>query len=371
MRFSAFLGASMPKKREQPELRTVEEDFTADAMPLRIDPQRMRKGGGKAQEVEDVKIRLEARNRGDLKFRSYEPKLEELVEQDAESLENEWDEKRVETRLSKGWWILFGLMLVSGAGWAFFEIHQFKTQGEKIRVEKDRLLEREEQEERDARQTIASIRQVVLDFYGSATVDEMRKHVRHAERVGPLMDRYYSGKSPHPSEVLSLEQMNPLTIGSRGGFWLVLTKLEGGVEGKLVVEVKSPDDAKVDWEMHVCYQSMDWEEFVQERPPGFRGEFRVYAERDHFYNFEFSDSTKYQVYKLSALNSHEVVFGYALRDGQAFHEIEETLNRNNDQKVPVILRLYLQEGLQARSAVLIEEFVAPRWLLVVSPEVGE
>jgi hypothetical protein len=230
------------------------------------------------------------------------------------------------------------------------------------------LQESKDRAGREASQTIATIKDVVRKFYRSSSVDEMSKYVRHAERVRPLMEDYYSEKTMKSVEVISIENLNPLTIGNRGGYWSIIAKLDSGVNA-LVVEVNNPSDVKVDWETHVYSQPMKWERFVKDRPKGYRGDFRVYVERDNFYNYEFADSDKYQAYKITALNSYEVIYGYAPRDGKAFREIDPLITQNQNQKSAVILRLYLQEGLQSKSGVLIESIVAPRWLLLDSPEV--
>jgi hypothetical protein len=150
---------------------------------------------------------------------------------------------------------------------------------------------------------------------------------------------------------------------------VVLITLDSGLEGKLVVEVNNPRDAKVDWETFVCWQPMEWDRFVKDRPEGYRGDFRVFVERDQFYNYEFADSEKYQAYRITALNSQEVMFGYAPRNGEIYQVIDQLLTRNNNQKVPMLLRLHLKEGLKSKSGVVIDGIVAKQWLLVESPEV--
>lgn len=359
MDFSAFLGLPMQKKDDQPKLRTVDESPEREVSPL----------DGQAMGENEEKVRLEVKDRSELKFRTHEPKLEEWAGQDDSTLEDEWNTHKEPTRVHMGFWIMIGLIFLAGIAWLAFEISHLKQQQINAREERVREKEREEQSERDALQTIATIKDAVRQFYGAKSVDEMSGYVRHAKRVGPMMVDYYSKNPVMASEVVAFIDMNPITIGSNGGFWVILTKLSSGVDGKLVVEVNSPTDAKVDWETHVCAQPMDWERFVKERPAGYRADFRVYVEREDFYNYEFGDSEKYQAFKLTALNSYEAMHGYALRDGQAFRVIDELLTKNGNQKAPVILRLYLQEGLQSKSGVLIEEIVAPRWLIVNSPEV--
>lgn len=364
MDFSAFLGLPMQKNNDPPKLRIVDE--SSEWVILPSDPQLT--NDTSQLEVDERAVRLEVKDRSELKFRTYETKLEEWVEQENATLEDVWNTNRVTTRRYKRIWIAIGFILVSGIGWLSFDFFQTNETELAVQEAEQRLQESKDRAGREASQTIATIKDVVRKFYRSSSVDEMSKYVRHAERVRPLMEDYYSEKTMKSVEVISIENLNPLTIGNRGGYWSIIAKLDSGVNA-LVVEVNNPSDVKVDWETHVYSQPMKWERFVKDRPKGYRGDFRVYVERDNFYNYEFADSDKYQAYKITALNSYEVIYGYAPRDGKAFREIDPLITQNQNQKSAVILRLYLQEGLQSKSGVLIESIVAPRWLLLDSPEV--
>lgn len=364
MDFSAFLGLPMQKKDETPKLRPVDEG-----------PEAQVSGADELLASENQeKVRLEVRDRSEMKFRTHEPKLEEFVGPQDVTLEDEWNTSTTRsepTRRSKAFWISVAVIVAAGMGWLVFEISRLKQQEQEVLIDTQSLLEKEEQAEIDARQTIDTIKDVVRKFYAAGSSEEILRCVRHADRVGESVRKYYTDHPLKPAEVTAVVDMTPLTIGTSGGFWVVLTKLNTGEDGKLVVEVYSPTEAKVDWETHVCAQPMEWDRFVKDRPAGLRGDFRVYVEMEKFYNYEFSDSNKYQAYKLTTLGSDEVMYGYALRDGQAYRAIHETFSQNTILKVPLLLRLHLQEGLQSKSGVLIEEVVSPRWLLVESPEVGK
>jgi hypothetical protein len=363
MDFSAFLGSPMQKKDDSTIIQPSDDGLEGEFLSSNDQPM------GENEEI----VRLEGRDRSELKFRTHEPKLEERPNQDDVTLEDEWNTPVVEKAsvpLHKGFWILIGVILLAGMGWLAYEVSQLKRQ-EKVKVVStaQNFTKTEEQSEIEARQTITTIHETVRKFYASSSVDEMLQHVRHADRVAESMKKHYADHPLSAAEVIEFRDMTPLTIGSNGGFWVVLTRLDTGMDGKLVVEVYSPTDVKVDWETFVCAQPMKWDQFVKTRPAGYRGDFRVYAALDSFYNYEFEDSDKYQSFKLTALNSDEALYGYVVRDSEAFRVIESSLKQNGNQKVPMLLRLYLQEGLQSKSGVLIEDVVAPRWLIANSPEV--
>jgi hypothetical protein len=372
MDFYAFLGLRMQKNNDRPKLRTVDE--SPEELIVLLDG-RPTVEAGKFWGHEEI-VRLEAKDRGDLKFRTHEPKFEEWVEQESVAFEDAWNTEKVKqdsphaTHRYRFFRISTGLILLSAIGWLVWDIFQQKDSKLSKLVAPKISQEGEDQSGREAMRTISTIEEVVRQFYRSSSVEEMLKHVRHAERVRLLMEEYYS-KNPMKasSEVALTVDMNPLTIEKRAGFWVVLITLDSGLDGKLVVEVNTPRDAKVDWETFVCWQPMEWDRFVKDRPEGYRGDFRVFVERDQFYNYEFADSEKYQAYRITALNSQEVMFGYAPRNGEIYQVIDQLLTRNNNQKVPMLLRLHLKEGLKSKSGVVIDGIVAKQWLLVESPEV--
>ncbi len=359
MDFSAFLAPAMQKKDDKPSLVTVNEASEEEVLLLE----------GRSVPENEGKVRLEVKDRSGVKFRTHEPKVAEWLGQEEASIEDGWNSEVEPARSLKGLWISLGVVFLVGMVWMAVEITGVIREKEEESVDPQSSLEREKQSEIDARQTIDTIQVTVRNFYASSSADEMLKYVRHPDRVGPSLREYYSKNPMKGSEVMSMVNMDPMIIESRGGFWVIQAKLSSGVQEHLAVEVNRSTEAKVDWETYVCAQPMEWDRFVKDRPAGYRGDFRVYIEFENFYNYEFKDSEKYQAYKLTSLNSHEVIYGYAARDGQAFREIDKLINQNKNRKLAVMLQLYLQEGLQSKSGVLIEQFVAPRWLILDSPEV--
>lgn len=361
MDFSAFLVLPMQKNDNQPDLRASDDLSVGAELPVdsNFPPE---------QATTEEKIRLEVKDRSHLRYKTHDAKLEERVEPENVSLEDEWSIEKEPNRSYRMLWISVAVIVAATIGWAWYEISELKRQ-KRITIEEAKTLrEIEEQAERDAWQTIQTIRGVAKEFFASDSLDAMLRSVRQIERVRPMMEKYYADKTIQPQEVVRFLELAPLTIPSSGDFWIVAAEMVSGKIDRLVIEVKSPVEAKVDWETFVCAQPLDWEIFVKERPDGYRGDFRVYAENDTFYNYEFADSEKYQSYKITTINSREVIYGYAPRDGKAYQTLARLLNQKTHPKVPVILRLHLPEGLHSKNGVLIEEVVAPRWLLVEDPQ---
>lgn len=364
MDFSAFLGVPMRKHKKQPELRQVEpepiEEFVI--LPPIHQPE------------EEKKLRLEVKERSEMKFRTHEPKLRELENTEEASLEDEWDGKKEEVRVRAGWWIVLGAIATAILSWLVVDFIRTPNKDDAvilINPSTQAAESKEERIDREARETIEAIHGAVKRFYAAANLEAMLEEVRHPQRVRPLMEDHYARKPLLASEVSLVEGLNPLTIGTRSEFWVVVTRHHSGEQGKVVVEVSGPDRVKVDWETFVCYQPMDWDEFAKKRPANFKGDFRVYVQSDDFYNYEFADSDKYQSYKLSALNSYEVLYGYVQRDSPFYQEMEDLLARSSGQPAPMLLRLHLPEGLKSRSGVLVEKLLTPRWLVVDEKEVME
>ena len=361
MDFYAFLGLSMRKHRKQPELRPVEPAAVEEFVLL----------PNADESTEKSHVRLEVKNRSQMKFRTHEPKVQEVGSFSEPSFEDAWAVEKKVARLPPGWKWVIGLVLALFLGWmvaVFFRVPEPMGMPLFTRTSAKTSDRNEVQLEQKARQTIKSIYATVDRFYAAASLDEMLKEVRHPERVRPLMEEYYSKTPLRASEAPMAEGLNPLTIETRSDFWVVLIRNESGEQEKVVVEVAGPDDIKIDWETFVSYQPMDWDAFVKNRPADFRGDFRVYVERDDFYNYEFAKSDEYQSYKLRAKNSHEVIYGYVRRDGPLYPLMEKSLLNGEGQPVPMFLRLYLPEGLQSKSGVVIERLLAPRWLVIDEKE---
>ena len=89
--------------------------------------------------------------------------------------------------------------------------------------------------------------------------------------------------------------------------------------------------------------------------------FRVYAEQDSFYSYEYVDQGRYQAFKLTFRDEDEFLFGYADRKSVGGRGLLALL-QGRGKDIPVLLRLRFSRGTKSRRSVLIEEVLATSWV---------
>jgi hypothetical protein len=360
----------MAKEKDRIELKQVDEEAEKVNRFVRLHPDAV-------EEVEDLppvrvggkdtpEARLDA-TRGELKRRSNEPDVGSLIEREEIQTEDQWDAAGGRN-MPWGWIALLGCIFAGGILWSLLEVNRAKDRQGMLSEEVESILEKEHREEMDAEQTIGVIETAVQNFFDSRSVEEMLRYVRHPLRMVPLMEKEYRKSPPIPLRVEKVLSMDPLTIDNRASFWMVSCELEGAQVRQVLVEVVSSNEAKVDWETYVCHQSMDWDEFAKSRPGGFTGDFRVYAEPDNYYSYEFADSDAFVSFRLTALDSEDVLYGYVDRGGEIAKRMARVFERNGGGVTPMILRLHLPEGITSKRGVVVKDMICPRWLFVENPE---
>ncbi len=363
----------MAKEKDKVELRTVDENpqesprlyrLHKDAVEELEEHPAVRAGGRLLPGA-----RLAVASRDELKTRSHEPGVGSLIEGETAGLEEDWNDVVAGRRIPQGWFVLVGIAFAAGILWSLIKVGNSDERRSGLASEAKTILEKEKQSEMDAEMTVASIEKAVGGFFDSRSVDEMLRYVRQSDRVKPLMEKYYSSRPIKPTRVYAISGMDPLTIENRGSFWLVTCDLEDPQDSRLVVEVESSTDAKIDWETYVCYQPMDWDEFVDTSPDDYTGDFRVYVNADNYFTQEFADSEVYDSYRLTALNGEELLYGFVDKRTEIGQTMRRLVEENDMSPTPMILRLEVPGNMQAKRAAVIRKLVSPGWMFVEPPEV--
>lgn len=372
----------MAREEKPVILRTIDEDAEKAEPVIRLaNAETLQRGNDNApirlqsSESEiDAEQRLDLPSRDEVELRTYQPGVEVLIETETynpESLEQAWDESSAKRNpIPWGWFVLMAAIIASAAIWSLTRVEKSKEKVDQTKVEAQSVLANEKIEELNATHLVERIDKEMRDFFAATEVESLIRHVRHPERVGPLMRSYYVGKKVFTGNLKTVISLQPLTIGNSGNFWKATVSLSDGTQENLIVEILETGEPKIDWETLVCYQPMEWDDFVSQRPQGRSMDFRVVIEKDNFYSHEFSDSKQWASFRLTTLGSVETLFGYAPADGELAKSLLEFIRKNGGKKPSLILRLSIPEKIQSRRGVIIEKFLSPRWIYLDSPDSG-
>jgi hypothetical protein len=338
--------------------------------------------GHKPEEGEPVRLgppdagktpsRLDVPSRDEVELRTHQPDIGVLI--DAVSavgplVEEGWGgNSAIRNPIPWGWFALIGLAIAGTLIWFATNLNKAKGQAEHIREETKSVLVSEERKEQEARELVESIEEALKTFFTTLDVESLAHQVRQPERVLPLMRKYHALHPLRVNSMQSVRSLQPLTLDDRTNFWIASVELFDGGKHNLVVEIDPAGKPLIDWETYVCYQPMPWDEFARERPAGESLDFRVDVERDTFHSHEFSDSARWQCFRLTARDAEESMFGYVLADSEAARKMHEALDMKGGGRVSLILRLVIPERLESRQGVVIEKVLNTRWIYIDPPE---
>ena len=325
-------------------------------------------------EVALVSQRLNVSAREDVEFRTHQPGIGELVDRvgpNPDLLEQAWAKKTTHHHnVPWGWFFLFGALLAAAVIWSLNRVKKADVQAKEIQVATESIVTNDALEDQEASDLIAKIEAANHKFFNTTNIGELARQVRHPERVIPLMQAHYGDKPIPAHGFLRTKILQPVTLGTHGNFWMENVELANHQTRNLLIEILDSDEPRIDWETLVCYQPMKWDSFVTERPQSTTLDFRVYAEQDSFFSHEFSDSSIWSCFRLTALDSEETLFGYAKKSEQVSNNILEILGENQGKRTSMILRVNIPEGLQSRRGVVIEKMLSPRWIYLHPPDSG-
>jgi hypothetical protein len=346
-----------------PVIRLESKETLQRGKPVRLDV---------AIEEPKSSQRLDVPVHEDFEIRTHQPGIEALIEPpvtDPDQLEQDWgSDPNRHRNIPWGWFALAGILLAGSAMWSLKQVRDAETIADEIVATTQSVLKTDEEEDIQAGHLIDRIELATRQFFKATTTAELARHVRHPERVKPLMDQYYADKRPIHHPLLRTKLLQPLTLGDRANFWMQSVELQNRETRNLIIEIAASGEPKIDWETLVCYQPMEWDQFARSRPEGASFDFRVHVQLDNFFSHEFKDSSRWNCFHLTALDSEETLFGYAQANEAVTADLIALLNQSGGQRVSVILRVNIPEDLQSRRGVVIEKLVSPRWIYLDPPD---
>jgi len=210
---------------------------------------------------------------------------------------------------------------------------------------------------------LQAIEKRVEGFLTSETVEERLKFVRDPERVKPLMLDFYEGESIEAEGFRSLNRQR-VSVAD-GGEMLTLPAQTGDFLSGLIdvfrVGEGEEADYLIDWEAWVGYCEKTPEEASESKPtePFLM---RVNLRPNNYYNFGFSDDTKWRGFRMTFRNYEEVYLAYSQIDSEADLALKKVLGPRGVGESSFVVKVRFPPGARARDQVEIVEVVAHGWI---------
>lgn len=355
------------KNERKGKLRVVEEETVSEEI--------LRLGRDKVEEVARIRVEppVEAPTRlvteeAEFERRSHEPDIDVIIEdaRDSEELEDHWQGGAKKGPVPYGWFVLIFIGLVGSVGWSLGWFGEDEG-GQVVEMARQESVDRLEEEDLEIQEATALVERVeahVRKYCEAETIEELLPLVRSPKRVESLMREWYAASPLQAHRFERIVLFQPLDLDARN-FYVVTYEYDGSDRGKTVlVEDRGEGGLLVDWETDVCYQPMNWDDYVKQRPEGVKT-FRVRMELDYagLYSHEFQDEEKWEGFRLTAHRSDEFLVGYVKRRSEMAESLRALIEDNGYRPVAVILTLRVPQDVESYRGVVIEEVVSKRWLL--------
>ena len=196
---------------------------------------------------------------------------------------------------------------------------------------------------------------LVKKFLEASTVDEMLGFVRNPGVAEARMREFYPGGKIEPAGLSKFNSGSRMMTKGKLVSVAVITRNQGE---KLLGLVETPQGLKIDWEMWAEWLELPWEKFLLTKPSTHHV-FRVILSPVDYYNFGFSDDSKWQSYRLESPGREHGIYGYVEKGS----ELDMRLRPNVDeQEAMLTLALKFPLDPQSNSQVEIERFVCEGWV---------
>jgi len=203
------------------------------------------------------------------------------------------------------------------------------------------------------------LEEAVKNFVNAESPAELKKYIREAERVGPLIDRYYEQVA---YEAAGFESLNRLELSYLGEILTTSVTTADFLSSPIAVERVVDGDKEsyqVDWESWVGYCDYPPEE-MREKKPDQPFLMRVIMEPANYYNYGFSDDRKWRSLGLELKDPVYSFLGYVARDSEQDKKLQMMMKNAN--AVPCLIKVAYPAGARAKDQVEILEIVAKGWV---------
>lgn len=196
---------------------------------------------------------------------------------------------------------------------------------------------------------------IVKKFLESSTLKEASSYTRRPTRTLQRMKHFHGGSYYSPG-FRAIGWNRPMT---RDGNWATIEVEDQQFRTGPITLVLEDGRWQVDWESWSGWSEMEWSTLREEKPTQ-PVTMRVKVNSVDYYNFSFSDESKWASYRLSDPDDVETLYGYAPSLG----EIDLRLKPNPGEKdLRFTLRVRYPEDPIADNQLIIDEILAKGWVV--------
>lgn len=305
--------------------------------------------------------------------RTHQPDMDAILEgPEAMALADEtsWGRRDMRHIIPWGWFAVLVVILFGFVAWSIRNVISADEEIDREHLEIVETLTRAEATDQELADNLDRVSAAARAFCLAPDEQALAEVVRQPERVKPLMDDHYRRHAYEKTGFHRQRSMQVALLETGKSFWIVTVDTASGKPKALVVEETEDGRCLVDWETAVLYQPMPWDDYALNRPQDTLLDFRVTVAEDNFHSHEFADSDRWASFLLTAPDSTEFLWGYALRGSVEEQIMRNALTRSEDQNeaVSMILRLGLPTGTASRRGVVINRVLSTRWIYILPPD---
>jgi|GEM_PF-2307393 hypothetical protein len=280
--------------------------------------------------------------------------IDEIMQHDVYdpcAIEKEWGGKT--KTLPSGWISLFSTLIIAALVYIGYLVFTSEHKEAQIVQQQNTTLRFNEMEESDARAVVTAIDQTVKAYLAASSIEEKLRYVRYPDVIKARMMHHYHTRPITPLKAVTTTGYEPLTLGGKT-FWRVIAPLDDVTGEALLIEQIEKDQVKIDWESHVYYQPMAWDNYINEKPSRPIA-FRLKTKPTNRYLMEFADESRWCCYELTEKDSSKTLYGYVARNSQAHASIHNSYLAG---KRTFILRLQASKALKSPDSVVIDKYIS-------------
>ena len=192
-------------------------------------------------------------------------------------------------------------------------------------------------------------------FLSCENLEDLAPLIREPERTMPMIREYYKDTPYKPPGIIQVNEAAVSQVAKKFTSFAVILKDYSTKPIAVEITDKGP---LVDWESWIGFCEIPWQTFIEQKvkEPTL---VRVKIQRDHYFNFNFKDESKWISYRLTRDADDPVITGY-LPSGSP---LTKSLSSLGNQGKTVMIKIRFPDDIATDDQVLITDFVQEGWVI--------